>query len=132
MNIPDGYDIIAEGICTFDDSPKYYLGFWYFNEVVDIYYFILVKDIEDDDEDKEPEIYPVEEENMVYDEHEVLGWFSKTMETYTFAQLPSDSDEDEEPPGEGTFWQSLQGGEEEEEEEEKGEEDVPVPDSEDE
>ncbi len=114
MNIPEGYEILAEGICTFSDSPKYYLGYWYHNEEVDIYYFVLTRDEDDEDDeedDKEPEIYPVEEENMVYDDAEVFGWFSKTMEEYTFAVLPeSEDEEDPEDPPEGSFWQSLQQG----------------------
>ena len=112
--IPEGYDLIAEGICTFTDSPKTVLGFWYLNEEVNIYYFLLAKD-SDDEGEGEMEIYPVEEENMVYDDHEVFGWFSKTMENYTFVDLPeSESDEEDEgAPAEGSFWQSFQGVNEE-------------------
>ena len=121
MNIPEGYDIIAEGICIFDDSPKYYFGRWYFNEEVNIYFFLLAKDIEQD-EDKDINVVLlclVEEENMIYnDDYSVYGWFSKTMENYTFVILPeSDDDEgdedDEEPEG---FWQSSDDVAESEEE----------------
>jgi hypothetical protein len=123
--IPEGYDLIAEGICTFYDNPKTYSGSWYHCEEEDIYYFLLHKKGDSDDEleddDYEGEIYPVEEENMVYDDVEVYGWFSKTMENYTFAVLPEEEEEEEEEDEEdeeGSFWKSLKPKEEESEEDE--------------
>jgi len=105
--IPEGYDLIAEGICTFSDSPKTYLGSWYHCEEEDVYYFLLKKEESDEDDEYGGEIYPVEKENMVCDDVGVYGWFSKTMENYTFVDL-SEEEEEEDEEEEGSFWKSLQ------------------------
>ena len=94
--IPEGYDLIAEGICSFSDSDKTYNGIWYHYEEDNSYYFCLGYDVNlDIDEEDEIEIYPVEEENMVCDDDQTHGWFSKTMEEYSFVDLESDIEEED-------------------------------------
>lgn len=88
--IPEGYELVAEGICTFPDSYKTYSGSWYHYEEDNSYYFSLGYYVNLEEE----EIYPVEEENIVYVDAQVHGWFSKTMEEYSFVDLDSEIEDE--------------------------------------
>jgi len=102
--IPEGYELIAEGICSFSGSDKTYNGIWYHYEEDDSYYFCLGYDVNlDTDEEDEIEIYPVDEGNMVYGDTQAHGWFSKTMEEYSFVDLDSESEEDQSDEEEGSY-----------------------------
>jgi len=89
LDIPLGYDLISDGICTFIDNDKIVIGQWYINEETDMYFFLI-----DDNEDKNADFCFVEDGNIFYDSDEVLlGWFSKTTDCYTPVSFPDDSDD---------------------------------------
>ena len=97
--IPEGYDLVADSICTFSNSDKTYNGIWYHCDDDNSYYFCLGCDVSFEEMEEEIENCLVVDENIVCDENRVHGWFSKTMEEYNFIELGTEiedqSDEEE-------------------------------------